>query len=207
MLPQVVASWLTAIGSAGSLMGFAAYVWIMLLNRRDEAELRQERQAQGVSAWLDEGRRHDRDEDFVICVHNGGNAPVFACRVLIGLPSDEENHPIELAIVPPETTITRALPFNQQEVDPEEIYSAPAVPELRFTDPQGVAWQRDRNGRLSRLNYRGPRKRPGRKPEEEQHNNRAWRRQYRKRTEQASASEQSRASEEQSESAAASGRG
>lgn len=190
MLPQLAASWVTAIGSAGSLMGFAAYVWIMLLNRRDEADVRQERQAQSVSAWLDEGRRYDRDEDFVICIHNGGMAPVFACRVLIGLPSDEADHRVELAIVPPGTTVTRALPFNQQEVDPEEIYSAPAVPELRFTDPQGVAWQRDRNGRLSRLNYRGPRKRPGRRLREERHDNRAWRQQYQKRTEQAAASEQ-----------------
>ena len=65
---QLAAQWVSAVGSAGSLLGFAAYVWIMLLNRQDQAEVRQEQQAQGVTAWLDEGSRHDRDEDYVLPV-------------------------------------------------------------------------------------------------------------------------------------------
>ena len=59
MSSQVLAQWVSAVGSAGSLLGFAAYVWIMLLNRRDQVEVRQEQQAQGGTGWLDEGTRHD----------------------------------------------------------------------------------------------------------------------------------------------------
>lgn len=160
MTSQTAASWVSAIGSAGSLLGFAAYVWIMLLNRKDQAEIRQENQAQGVSAWLDEGSRHDRAEDYVFCVHNGGTSPVFNAHLLYSLPSDTEQHMVELAIVPPGATVSRALPFGHSDVDPEELYSPPAVPELQFTDSQGGHWQRDRSGTLARLDHRGPRRRP-----------------------------------------------
>ena len=159
-MAQVVATWVSAIGSAGSLLGFAAYVWIMMLNRKDAEQVRQEQQAQGVSAWLDEGARHDRDEDYVMCLHNGGVAPVYNCRALFSLPSSERQHSVDLSIVPPQATATRSLPYDDSEVDREELYSAPAVPELRFTDSYGGNWQRDSNGKLARLDGRSPRKRP-----------------------------------------------
>jgi hypothetical protein len=159
---QIAAQWVSAIGSAGSLLGFAAYVWIMLLNRKDQVEVRQEQQAQGVTAWLDEGDRHDRDEDYVLCLHNGGDSPVFQVRCLFSLPSSEEQHSVSLALLPPQSDTIRSLPFGYDEVDRDELYSAPAVPEMRFTDSHGTHWGRDGNGQLHRVDRRGVRRRPDR---------------------------------------------
>ena len=158
---QLAAQWVSAIGSAGSLLGFTAYVVIMLLNRRDQAEVRQEQQAQGVAAWLDEGSAQDRDEDYVLCVHNGGDIPVFNVSCLFSLPSSSDQHRISMALVPPTSTAVRSLPFDPSHVDREELYSAPAVPEMRFTDSHGTNWQRDSNGQLIRLDPRpGLRRKP-----------------------------------------------
>jgi hypothetical protein len=157
---QVLAQWVSAIGSAGSLLGFAAYVWIMLLNRKDQVEVRQEQQAQGVTSWLDEGRRHDRDEDYVLVVHNGGDSPVFQVRCLFSLPSSDEQHSISLALLPPRSDEVRSLPFGSDEVGRDELYSAPAVPEMRFTDSHGSHWGRDGNGLLHRLDARSVRRKP-----------------------------------------------
>lgn len=160
MSSQTIAQWVSAIGSAGSLLGFAAYVWIMLLNRKDAVEVRQEQQAQGVTAWLDEGDRHGRDEDYVLCIHNGGDSPVFQVRCLFSLPSSEEQHSVALALLPPQSDAVRSLPFGDDEVDRDELYSAPAVPEMRFTDSHGTHWGRDGNGLLHRVDRRGVRRRP-----------------------------------------------
>ncbi|MEJ2886775.1 hypothetical protein [Actinomycetospora aeridis] len=157
---QLAAQWVSAVGSAGSLLGFAAYVWIMLLNRKDQVEVRQEQQAQGVTAWLDEGARHGRDEDYVLCVHNGGDSPVFQVRCLFSLPSSEEQHSVSMALLPPASDQTHSLPFGADEVSREELYSAPAVPEMRFTDSHGTHWGRDGNGQLHRLDRRRARRKP-----------------------------------------------
>ncbi|MDD7966214.1 hypothetical protein [Actinomycetospora lemnae] len=159
---QLAAQWVSAIGSAGSLLGFAAYVWIMLLNRKDQVEVRQEQQAQGVTAWLDEGKRHDRDEDYVIVVHNGGESPVFQVRCLFSLPSSDEQHSVSMALLPPASDEIRSLPFGADEVSRDELYSAPAVPEMRFTDSHGTHWGRDSNGQLHRLDRRSVRRKPSR---------------------------------------------
>lgn len=179
MTVHTAAQWVSAVGSAGSLLGFASYVWIMLLNRKDEAEVRQEQQALGVSAWLDEGRRFDREEQFVICVHNHGVAPVFSVRALFSLPSSRAQHSVGLAIVPPSTTATRALPFREDQVDSEELYSAPAVPELRFTDSLGTQWQRAAGGQLTQLNKQGPRRRPQFRRKQQDRQDAEWERQHR----------------------------
>ncbi|MCD2186494.1 hypothetical protein [Actinomycetospora soli] len=160
MSSQTLAQWVSAIGSAGSLLGFAAYVWIMLLNRKDQVEVRQEQQAQGVTAWLDDGERHDRDEDYVLCVHNGGDSPVFNVRCLFSLPSSDDQHAVDLALLPPRHDAVRSLPFGADEVSREELYSAPAVPEMRFTDSHGTHWGRDGHGQLHRVENRGVRRRP-----------------------------------------------
>lgn len=160
MSSQTIAQWVSAIGSAGSLLGFAAYVWIMLLNRKDQVEVRQEQQAQGVTAWLDEGAHHDRDEDYVLCLHNGGESPVFGVRCLFSLPSSSHQHSVAMALLPPQTDAVRSLPFGRDEVDRDELYSAPAVPEMRFTDSHGTHWGRDGNGQLHRVERRGVRRRP-----------------------------------------------
>lgn len=166
MSSQTIAQWVSAIGSAGSLLGFAAYVWIMLLNRKDNVEVRQEQQAQGVTAWLDEGSRHGRDDDYVICVHNGGDSPVFQVRCLFSLPSSDQQHSVHLPLLPPQADELRALPFGYEEVDREELYSAPAVPEMRFTDSHGSHWGRDGNGQLHRVDDR---RRVRRKPRIDRH--------------------------------------
>jgi len=160
MTSQIAAQWVSAVGSAGSLLGFAAYVWIMLLNRKDQVEVRQEQQAQGVTAWLDEGARHDRDEDYVLIVHNGGDSPVFQVRCLFSLPSSDEQHSISMALLPPASDEIHSLPFGANEVERDELYSAPAVPEMRFTDSHGSHWGRDSNGMLHRLDRRNVRRRP-----------------------------------------------
>ncbi|TQN33223.1 hypothetical protein FHX37_3228 [Haloactinospora alba] len=175
---QTAASWVSAIGSAGSLLGFASYVWIMLLNRQDEGEVRQEEHAQSVAAWLDEGARHGRDEQYVLCVHNGGVSPVFNCRLLFSLPNSEQRHSVDLAIVPPHATATRSLPYSFDNTGSEDMYSATAVPELRFTDSHGAHWQRDSNGELSRLQRRGPRRRPLLRERREERDDTQWQRDY-----------------------------
>lgn len=171
---QAAASWVSAIGSAGSLLGFASYVWIMLLNRKDEGEVRQEEHAQSVAAWMDEGPRHGREEEYVLCVFNGGVAPVFNCRLLYSLPNVSEQHTMNLAIVPPNTTATRSLPYSFDGTGTEDMYSATSVPELRFTDSHGAHWQRDGHGQLRRLERRGPRRRPLLRERREERNDTQW---------------------------------
>ncbi|WP_275293847.1 hypothetical protein [Amycolatopsis sp. La24] len=154
---QLTATWVSAIGSAGSLLGFASYVWIMLLNRKDQAEVRQEQQAQSVSAWLDEGARHDRDEDYVVCAHNSGDAPVFDCSLEVARPDEDEPHRARFAIIPPGATAVRALPFGEDAMPVDDLYSAAAVPGLSFTDSRGGHWTRDTSGVLSRADRRSVR--------------------------------------------------
>lgn len=160
MSAQLAAQWVTAIGSAGSLLGFASYVWIMLLNRRDEAEVRQEQAAQSVAAWMDKGEYYDHDGWLVLCVYNGGAAPVFNAHLRFSLQNSEDDHETTLAIVPPGRTAPKDLPFRQDQVDEQELYSAPAVPELRFTDSLGTDWKRDKGGQVERVGGAKLRRRP-----------------------------------------------
>lgn len=154
MSSQVTATWVSAIGSAGSLLGFASYVWIMLLNRKDQPEIRQQEQAHSVSAWLDEGGRHDRAEDYVVCVHNGGDAPAFDCTVTVRRPDENTPHQLRLAIVPPGATAVRGLPFGHAQLPADDLYSTAAVPGLQFTDSHGGHWGRDSDGLLTRTDRR-----------------------------------------------------
>lgn len=144
----LITSWISAIGSAGALLGFAAYVWVMLLNRRDADDIRQENQAEGVAAWLEEGQRWDRDEDYVICVHNNGTAPIYNCSVMCNV--TRQDHSFYLAIVPPNTTAIRPLPFDYTDFDADQLYDAAAVPTIEFTDSREQRWERDRQGHLHR---------------------------------------------------------
>ncbi|MFI5610623.1 hypothetical protein [Amycolatopsis sp. NPDC051903] len=151
---QVTATWVSAIGSAGSLLGFASYVWIMLLNRKDQPEVRQQEQAQSVSARLDEGCRHDRREDYVVCVHNGGDAPAFDCSVTVHRPDEDTPHHLRLAIIPPGSTAVRGLPFGHAQLPADDLYSTAAVPSLSFTDSHGGHWDRTTEGLLTRADRR-----------------------------------------------------
>ena len=186
MNSQIAAAWVSAIGSAGSLLGFTAYVLLMLLNRKDQAEVRQEQQAQGVAAWLSE-RTEPGPEDgrVVLCVYNGGQTPVFNLRCLFSVPSSNDQHSISLSLIPPSTTAYRSMPFDSIRMSDDELYSAQAVPEMRFTDSHGTNWQRDANGRLKRLDRRTLRLRPSRDGTGASTDNRddtAWEREHAKAT-------------------------
>lgn len=156
-------SWISAIGSAGSLLGFAAYVWIMMLNRLDHEQLRREEEAQGVAGWLDNGHRHDAESPYVLCVHNSGTSPVFNCTATYRLTEGADGEGIRtehLHIVPPNITAVRALPEDADEFDAESLYSPDAVPRLRFTDSAAGHWERDADGVLRNLDRRRLRRRP-----------------------------------------------
>jgi hypothetical protein len=182
MSSQLAAQWVSAIGSAGSLLGFTAYVLIMLLNRKDQAEVRQEQQAQGVAAWLSDRADEGRENQFVLCVHNGGESPVFNVKCLFSLPSSNDQHSIELSLIPPTTTAQRAVPFDPAGVSHEELYSAPAVPEMRFTDSHGTNWQRDGNGRLKRLDRRSLRNKPQGGADSDDRDDAQWEREHAEQT-------------------------
>lgn len=161
-----VATWVQAIGSAGSLLGFASYVWIMLLNRRDEEEVRHEERAQAVSTWLDEGSRHRVDTPYVLCVHNAGTAPVYRCEVRYrvpdgaadGAPADSQDprghRRMMLHLVPPDVTAVRGIDLGPDTVDAEDLFSAGAVPQIDFTDSSSRHWRRDTDGVLHRMDRR-----------------------------------------------------
>lgn len=86
---------------------------------------------------------------------------MFNVSALFSLPSSSDQHNIGLSLVPPASTAVRGLPFDSSGVDREELYSAPAVPEMRFTGSHGTNWQRDIDGQLHRLDPRpGLRRKP-----------------------------------------------
>lgn len=185
MSAQLVAQWVSAIGSAGSLLGFAAYVLIMLLNRKDQAEVRREQQAQGVASWLSDGSESSEapaEEQFVLCVHNGGDTPVFNVKCLFSLPSSNDQHTIGLSLIPPTTTAHRSMPFDPAGISEEELHSAPAVPEMRFTDSHGTNWQRDGNGQLKRLDRRTLRDKPQGGADSDDRDDAQWEREHRQHT-------------------------
>ncbi|MBB4686810.1 hypothetical protein [Amycolatopsis jiangsuensis] len=129
-------------------------MWIMLLNRKDQPAIRQQEQAQSVSAWLDRGEQYDHEEDYVVCAHNSGDAPVFGCELKVGRPDESEPHQVRFAIIPPGATAVRALPFGQEAMPAADLYSASAIPEFSFTDSHGGHWTRDTSGLLSRTDRR-----------------------------------------------------
>ena len=65
-----------------------------------------------------------------------------------------------MALLPPQSDEIHSLPFGADEVSRDELYSAPAVPEMRFTDSHGAHWGRDGNGQLYRLDRRSVRRKP-----------------------------------------------
>lgn len=185
MNSQLAAQWVSAIGSAGSLLGFAAYVLIMLLNRKDQAEVRQEQQAQGVASWLSERKVNAEGNGtapLALSVHNGGDTPVFNVKCLFSLPSSNDQHSVGLALIPPTTTASRDMPFDPAGFSHEELYSAPAVPEMRFTDSHGTNWQRDSNGQLKRLDRRTFRDKPQGGADSDDRDDAQWEREHRERT-------------------------
>lgn len=160
-MSSLAATWVSAIGSAGAFLAFAAYVWLALLNRRDEAERYFEAQAHRVAAWLDEGWHHDRADRQVVCIRNGGEGPAFASEVW--LPADEHReHSFHINVLPPQRVMVRPLPTELDTFDGVDPSSAEWVPELMFTDTSARRWHRDSNGVLSRVDR--PRDRLRKKP-------------------------------------------
>lgn len=159
-MSEILPMWIQAIGSAGSLLGFAGYVWVALLTRKDHDEIKREEQAQGVAAWLDPGFRHDLEADYVICVYNGGVSPIFQCRTVVSVPGDEEEvRENYLHIIPPRRTILHTFPADVGQLDETDLYSSSSVPELEFTDSYGDHWRRRTDGKLTRSHVRSLRRR------------------------------------------------
>jgi hypothetical protein len=146
---QEIATWIQAVGSAGSLLAFAAWVGIAIINRKDEHELRFERQAQTVAAWLDKGPDHGAEEEFVACIVNGGDSPVYNCRMrFMGLEARHEPAEVVLNLVPPHTTKTQSMPSAVRDLSWEDVYDSGIAPELVFRDSSGRRWVRDEHGML-----------------------------------------------------------
>jgi len=144
-----IATWIQAVGSAGSLLAFAAWVGIAIVRRRDDFERRLAQQARQVAAWIDLGESHDRASRFVVCIANGAETPVYRCRVVVpaldhdGVDADAE---VRRDLIPPRTTVTVDAPAVAGVGDALE---GGAVPPLGFTDSAGRRWRRDGEGRLS----------------------------------------------------------
>lgn len=148
----IVATWIQAIGSAGSLLAFATWVGIAVLDRKDEHEQRFVRQAQTVAAWLDQGSQHDREDEYVVCVANGGDTPVYRCEIRIqGLFDRGESADVPMYLVPPQSTRCAPVPTSLEGLTWEEVYLSGVAPQLHFTDSSGRRWQRDGDGILSDL--------------------------------------------------------
>lgn len=150
MSSALFATWISAVGSAGAFLAFAGYVGIAMLNRRDAAERYAESQAHRVAAWLDQGQRREVAAEYVLCVHNGGDSPVFNCDTRAGLPEEEpeDARRVHLHILPPGQTAVWPL-SDGKRLDDTDIFQA-SVPELLFTDSSGRAWRRDTDGILWR---------------------------------------------------------
>lgn len=152
MESTTVATWIQAIGSAGSLLAFAAWVGIAIINRKDEQELRFQRQAQTVAAWVDRGEPYGKQDEYVVCVVNGGEAPVYHCAVdFPGLLERNQPSRVLVHLVPPHTTVAEQTPTDLTQLSWEDIYASGIAPQLRFTDSSGRRWERDGNGVLSEL--------------------------------------------------------
>lgn len=152
MSSQLVATWIQAIGSAGSLLAFAAWVGIAVLNRKTDIQTRFEEEAQTVAAWLDRGSAHDVDEEFVTCMVNGGSSPVYDCCIrFMGLEELEEPAEVRLHLVPPRTTTTQPPPVPVGRLSWRDVYDSGVAPELTFRDSSGRRWCRDREGQLREL--------------------------------------------------------
>ncbi|HZD67133.1 MAG TPA: hypothetical protein VE152_13635 [Acidimicrobiales bacterium] len=159
---DAAAIWVQAVGSAGALLAFAAYVWVALLNRRDEAERYAESQARRVAVWLDEGARYEMDSRYVLRVYNAGESPVFSCQAWIRFPGVDTTSAAHLHVVPPLHGGVQPVQDDDRRLDEEEFFSAAAVPQLEFTDSSGWRWFRGTDGVLERAD--GRRGRIRRKP-------------------------------------------
>lgn len=148
-----LATWIQAIGSAGSLIALASWVGMAVRTRRDEQEERFAREARTVATWLDEGRRHDKpDIETVVCVSNGGDTPVYDCAMTIpSLERQGKDATLELNVIPPRTIITPPAPDDVHWVPQDDTFTAGVAPELEFTDSSGRRWRRDRWGVLDDL--------------------------------------------------------
>src|SRR5262249_30161502 len=121
---------------------------------KDQPEVRQQEQAQSVSAWLDEGCHHERREDYVVCVHNGGDAPAFDCSITVHRPDEDTPRHLRLAIIPPGSTALRGLPLGHARPPADALYPTPAVPPRSSTASHGGHWDRTTEGLLTSTDRR-----------------------------------------------------
>ncbi|HET6626208.1 MAG TPA: hypothetical protein VFG63_07445 [Nocardioidaceae bacterium] len=150
MSGQSIATWIQAVGSAGSLLAFAAWVGIAVINHKTDKEMRFERDAQTVAAWVDKGSAHDCDDDYVVCITNGGDAPVYECKVTLqGLVARNRDGQVRLHLVPPRSTKVEPTPSELADLTWEDVYESGVAPEIAFRDSSGRHWRRDGTGVLT----------------------------------------------------------
>lgn len=145
-----IATWIQAIGSAGSLLAFAAWVGIAILTRRDDHERHFAHQARSVAAWIDEGERYDSPAPYVVCIANGGENPVYRCSVALpGLEHQNLAAVVHRQLVPPHSTVVVEAPAGVADFSDDDLYEGGVAPLLDFTDSSGRHWHRDEEGRLN----------------------------------------------------------
>lgn len=160
-----VPEWLAAVGTT------AAFVGGVILIRKELKEFRllQESQAMGdarrVFAWptfetggdtfVGEGWERVR-AGYWLHLRNGGDAPIYDCRVRLIVPDDSAlNHGgLRYPLVPPGETCSWILGPSDLDVLPVEYPTKPsyqAWAEVVFTDTAGRRWRRGEKGVLQEL--------------------------------------------------------
>ncbi len=150
MAGQAVATWIQAIGSAGSLLALAAWVGISVINSKSEHEMRFQKEAQRVAAWIDKGSEQEGEDAYVVCVANGSDAPMYDCEVkLQGLVAADRPASVSWQLVPPHSQRAHPTPTSVVGLSWHDLYSSGVAPELTFRDSSGRHWKRDGDGVLS----------------------------------------------------------
>jgi hypothetical protein len=143
-------AWLAAFGTIFSfLVGFGVL--------RMQADDRRTAYAAKVAAWL----RTEVTADACGCptavldiiVWNGADVPLYNVWLDYWVSNKREDcfggHRVD--VVPPQTTISHTIPFDEDEIRREVIFDCVA---LEFTDAAGRYWKRDDVGRLRPIRRR-----------------------------------------------------
>ena len=155
-----IPSWLSAIGTVGSLV---AAFWLLKEDLKDRRAIRKsqaENVARKISSWCDVLS----DERAILWVQNLSDEPVYNLVSYVGgahsdldaLP-DHENKYMEVVfgLVPPQQKIDFQIDDRRMEFNRSPFPNLPQVA-VEFTDAQEVHWRRDQNGKIIKINHRRP---------------------------------------------------
>jgi hypothetical protein len=138
--------YVAAVGTVGTLAFAVGTLRRELRLQRERERAEEMRQAQLVSAWVDENVEreptHEGHDVFDVVIRNGSDREVTSCYValpaaFVPVPEDAFE-----PVLPPGT---KRIPFESQE----EIDINDRV-QLEFVDADGRCWLKDDFGRLSR---------------------------------------------------------